>query len=72
MSLIGRPYEGCSIICSSNISCKVNKIECISKRLCAVIVTVDSIKFVLFNTYMPCDKGYANHDLFDIDILSEV
>ena len=67
--LIGRP---CSIIWSSNISCKVDTIECISKRLCAVKVTVDGIEFVLFNMYMPCDKGYANHDLFEyIDVLNE-
>ena len=63
--LIGRPYGGCSIIWSSDISCKVDTIECISKRMCAVKVTVDSILFVLFNTYMPSDKGYANHDLFE-------
>ena len=61
--LIGRPYGGCSIIWSSNISCKVDTIEHISKRLCAVKVTVDGIVFVLFNMYMPCDKGYATHDL---------
>ena len=71
--LIGRPYGGCSIIWSSNTSCKVGRIECISKRLCAVKVTVDGIEFVLFNMYMPCDKGYANHDLFEyIDVLNEV
>ena len=51
--LIGRPYGGCSIIWSSNISCKVDTIECISKRLCAVKVTVDGIEFVLFNMYVP-------------------
>ena len=44
------------------ISCKVDTIECIFKTLCAV--KVDSIEFVLFNMYMPCDKGYTNHDLF--------
>ena len=63
--LIGRPYWGFSIIWSSNIIiCKVDTIECISKRLCAVKVTVYGIEFVLFNTYMPCVKGYANHDFF--------
>ena len=64
------PHKGCSNICSSNSSCKVDIIECVSKRLCAV--TVDSIEFVLFNTYMPCYKGYANLDLFEyIDVLNE-
>ena len=34
---------------------------------------VDSIEFVLLNMYMPCDMGYANHDLFEcIDVLNEV
>ena len=28
-------------------------------------MTVDTIEIVLFNMYMPCDKGYANLDLFD-------
>ena len=71
--LIGRPYGGCSIIWSSNISRKVDTIECISKRLYDVKVRVDGIEFVLFNMYMPCDKGYANHNLFEyIDVLNEV
>ena len=66
VSLIGRPY-------GSNISCKVDTIECLSKRLSAVKVTVHGIVFVSFNMYMPCDKGYANHDLFEyIDVLNEV
>ena len=70
---IGRPYGGCSIIWPSNISCKVDTIEYISKRLCAVKVTVDGIEFVLFNMYMPCDKGYANHDFFEyIDVLNDL
>ena len=51
----------------------MDTVECTSKILCAVKVTVDSIEFVLFNTYMPCDKGYANHDLFEyIDVLNGV
>ena len=71
--LIGRPYGGCSIIWSSNIICKVDTTERISKRLCAVKVTVDGIEFVLFSTYNSCDKGYANHDLFEyIHFLNEV
>ena len=71
--LIGRPYGGCSIIWSSNISCKVDTIECISKRMCAVKVKVNGIEFLLFNMYMPCDKGYVNLDLFEyIDVLNEV
>ena len=69
--LIDRPYGGCSIVWSSDIRCKVDTIECISKRMCAVKVTVDSIVFVLLNTYMSCDRGYANHDLFEyIDVLN--
>ena len=36
-------------------------------------VTADSIEFVLLYTYMPCDKDYANHDLFEyIDVLNGV
>ena len=27
-------------------------------------VTIDSIECVLLNMYMPCDKDYANHDVF--------
>ena len=62
--LIGRPNRGCLIIRSANISCKVDTIECISKRLCAVKVTVENIE---------CDNGYANHDLFEyVDVLNEV
>ena len=36
-------------------------------------VTIESIETVLFNMHIPCDKGYANHDLFEcIDVLNEV
>ena len=62
--LIGASYGGCSIIWSSNISCIVDITECVSDRMCVVKVRVDSIEFVLLNMHMPCDKGYANHDMF--------
>ena len=51
----------------------MDAIECISKGLCDVKVKVDGIEFALFNMYIPCDKGYANYDLFEyIDVLNEV
>ena len=36
-------------------------------------VTVDSIEFAWFSMYMPCDKGYTNHGLFEyIDLMKRV
>ena len=51
----------------------MDAVECISKKLYQMKVTVDSIEFVLFNMCMPCDNGYANHNLFKhTDVLNEV
>ena len=71
--LLGRPYGGCAIIWSSQIKCNVDKIECISKRICAVKITLDTVQLVLFNMYMPCDNGYDSTDLAEYcDVLNEV
>ena len=34
---------------------------------------IDSIEFALFNMYKLCNKGYANHNLFEyLDVHNEV
>ena len=55
--LTGRPYGGCAIIWSNSLTYSVTPIECVSRRLCAVLVHSSHAKFLLFNVYMPCDSN---------------
>ena len=43
--------------------------EYLSKKLCAVKVTVGRIEFVLFIMYLPGDNGYVSHDLVEYVVL---
>ena len=52
----------------------VKPIDCKSKRLCGVLITIDDgIDLLLFNVYMPCDlRSYSkNFDEFN-EVLTEI
>ena len=53
--LCGRPYGGCSIVWHKNLNCHVVPLEIFCKRCCGMIITINDIKMLLFNVYMPCD-----------------
>ena len=70
---IGRGKGGVAIIWKNNIKCKTEIINCLSKRLCAVKVTVGDLRFILFNVYMPTDPGNGNYDITEYkDVLNEI
>lgn len=71
--LIGRPHGGCAIIWKSNIKCKVSEVSCTSKRLCAILLELDTFNIIIFCLYMPCDTKCqdANSDEYS-DVLNEV
>ena len=48
--LTGRPYGGVGIMCKTNIHCNAEKIECISKIICAINITFESSSLLFFNT----------------------
>ena len=50
----GRPYGGVSICYRSNVKCKVETIPTISRCICAQIITIEDIRLLLINVYMPC------------------
>ena len=51
----GRPYGGVSICHRSNINCKTETIPTMSRCICAKIFTIEDMRILLINVYMPCD-----------------
>ena len=71
--LNGRPYGGVGILFKSNLNCTTEKIDNISKRLCALKVTDDNSSMLLFNIYMPNDMRRPGEELDEFfEILAEV
>ena len=70
----GRPFGGCAILWNPLLHCNVTPIKCESPRLCGIVMQVESNSFLILNAYMPCDKGYRDHDSFPefIDVLHEI
>ena len=41
--------------------------------MCAINVKIHELEFILFNVYMPCDKGAGNPDMQDYNnVLDEI
>ena len=54
--LIGRPHGGCVIMWSDNFTHRIEVVNTISNRLCALVVSLhDNKSLLLINCYMPCD-----------------
>ena len=58
----GRPFGGVAIIWKKNIKCKITPISLSSRRMCAIILTVNNFDNILFNVYMPCDTMYDQNN----------
>lgn len=65
--LHGRGYGGLAILWGKNLSCPVSPIVTLSRRLCAVKISLDSLTLLLFNVYMPCDTLYDQTNLQDFE-----
>ena len=70
---VGRGNGGVAIVWKNNLKCKVDQIKCVSKRMCAIKVSINEFKFLLFNVYMPTDPGQGNYDLSSyIEVINEI
>ena len=71
--LIGRPFGGCAIIWRSTLHAKFFPIDCVSKRLCAGILTLNSGEaLLLINLYLPCDNRYQSVSYNEtVEVLNE-
>ena len=70
---IGRGKGGIAILWKDNFKGMIKKINCISKRLCAIEVILENFKFIILNVYMPTDPGSGNHDIPDFnEVLNEI
>ena len=58
----GRPFGGVAIIWRNNIKCKITPISLSSRRMCAIILTVNNFDIILFNVYMPCFRMYDHNN----------
>ena len=70
---VGRGKGGVAIIWKNNLKCKIDQIKCSSDRICAIKVSMDEFKFLIFNVYMPTDPGQGNYDLTAYnEVLNEI
>ena len=45
-----------------NIRCKITPISVLSRRMCAIILTINNFDIILFIVYMPCDTLYVHNN----------
>ena len=53
--LRGRPYGGVSILWCNHLNPFVKRVQCASKRLCAISIEFPDCSLLLVSIYMPCD-----------------
>jgi hypothetical protein len=70
---VGRPYGGVAILWKSSLNVKVQPVCTDSSRLCAVLVEMCAMSFLLCSVYMPCDTcdDYRNLREYN-DVLDEI
>lgn len=61
--LLGRPYGGCAILWRSCMQAQVSVLCTNSRRICAIRLCVNNLKFLLVNVYLPHEDGDENVDL---------
>lgn len=69
--LAGRPYGGCAILWQSAMLANVCPVDAHCRRICAARVSLDSIKLLLINVYMPFEDGVENTDEF-VNVLTAI
>lgn len=62
--LAGRPYGGCAILWQANLCAHVSPLIINSRRVCAARLSLNSVKILIVNVYMPCEVGDENIDEF--------
>ena len=67
----GRPYGGVSICHQSHANCKTETIPTISRCICAQIITIEDMRLLLINVYMPSSDNIDSLDEY-ANILGEI
>jgi len=62
--LSGRPYGGCAILWHTSLAGVMCPIHIDSRRVCAARLTLDSVRLLLINVYMPYEDGDDQADEF--------
>ena len=72
--LSGRPYGGCAILWRSDLSFVAENIITHSRRVCAIRLTSDIYKLLLFSVYLPHEGGELLTDefMFQLDVIDNV
>ena len=69
----GRLFAVVAIVWKRNIRCKITPISVLSRRMCAIILTINNFDIILFIVYMPCDTLYVhNNQLQYNELLHEI
>ena len=64
---VGRPFGGVAIIWNSYIKHKLVKIDCISNRVCGLLLYGENDSLtMLLNVYMSCDKNTNIHVFMNV------
>ena len=69
--LQGRPYGGCSILWKKNLVACVSPISTVSKRLCAIMIMMNNVSFLLCNVYMPTGTSASSMEEYR-SVLNEI
>ena len=71
--LMGRPYGGCAILWKKSLNCIFAPVESGNKRIVAGVLSVQNVRILLCNAYMPCDGNYNDplSQTFD-NVLSDI
>ena len=67
----GRAHGGVSICYRSNVKCKTETIPTSSKSICAKIITIEDMRLLLINVYMPCTNNIDSLEEYS-NILREI
>ena len=68
---LGRPHGGVGICYHSNLKCMTEIVPTVSKRIKALKITIDSIKILLVNVYLPFSDSTDSLDEYS-KVLQEV
>ena len=70
--LLGRPYGGCAIIYNNRLKCSILPVALDSRRCMACVVTINGVKLLFINVYMPCDVNVNAFEVAYNDVLHDI
>ena len=70
--LTGRPYGGCGFLIRKNLLPFTGIITSVSKRFCALLLTINWVKTLVINVYLPTNYGNMDSEQLYRESLAEL